>query len=471
MDRSDQRLDGWKSIASYFGRDRSTVSRWARERDLPVHQLPGGKTKTVFAFEHELAAWSRRNQATVDGGPAAPPPDPPPPDPPPPDPPPPPPPWPATGGAPAIVPPVAPAGTHRRWLAPVAAIGLLMALGGAIWLKPARPAAGPLLPARADVARDYVAARDAWGRRTRPELWQAVRLYNRVIDRDPNFAPARAGLAEAWLILREYGDVNEAQAFSAARTAADAALRLDPDLAAAHRAKGFVQYWWDHDAPAATASFRRALELAPNDGQTAFWFANVLADMGRYAEAERYYAAAMIAMPGSQPVAVEHACAQWQAGKGALALTLLTTLKARYPDDPTVRDCLTWVHMSRGDMRSYAAEFDMLARLRGEPQLVDLAARFGRAAAADPASAHRVLIGNARQELAAGTRRLRSLPAYYAASMNDRAELIDLLRDAVRLGERWSWPALDRQMAVRWQNDREVMRLYRLVAAPPGARA
>jgi tetratricopeptide (TPR) repeat protein len=453
VDRSDQRLDGWKSIASYFGRDRSTVSRWARERDLPVHQLPGGKTKTVFAFEHELAAWSRRNQATVEGAAAPPPPDTAPPtdDPP--------------------VPASPPAATRRRWLAPAAGIGILMALGGAIWLKPARSASGPLLPARADVARDYVAARDAWGRRTRPELWQAVRLYNRVIDRDPNFAPARAGLAEAWLILREYGDVNEAQAFSAARTAADAALRLDPDLAAAHRAKGFAQYWWDHDAPAATASFRRALELDPNDGQTAFWFANVLADMGRHAEAERYYAAAMIAIPGSQPVAVEHACAQWQAGKAVLALDLLTKLKARYPDDPTVRDCLTWVHMSRGDMRSYAAEFDVLARLRGEPQLIDLAARFARAAAADPATAHRVLIGNARRELATGTRRLRSLPAYYAASMNDRAELIDLLRDAVRLGERWSWPALDRQMTARWRNDREVMRLYRLVAASPATTA
>ena len=32
--------------------------RWARERSLPVHRLPGGKQGSVFAYEHELKAWA-----------------------------------------------------------------------------------------------------------------------------------------------------------------------------------------------------------------------------------------------------------------------------------------------------------------------------------------------------------------------------------------------------------------------------
>ena len=55
---SDKRLDGWKAIANYFRRDRTTVMRWARERDLPVHRLPGGVQGSVFALESELARWA-----------------------------------------------------------------------------------------------------------------------------------------------------------------------------------------------------------------------------------------------------------------------------------------------------------------------------------------------------------------------------------------------------------------------------
>lgn len=59
-DQTERRLDGWKAIAGYFRRDRTTVMRWARERDLPVHRLPGGKQGSVFAYEHELASWAGR---------------------------------------------------------------------------------------------------------------------------------------------------------------------------------------------------------------------------------------------------------------------------------------------------------------------------------------------------------------------------------------------------------------------------
>ncbi len=42
---SGDRIAGWKSIGAYFGRDRTTAIRWARERALPVHRMPGDKTR------------------------------------------------------------------------------------------------------------------------------------------------------------------------------------------------------------------------------------------------------------------------------------------------------------------------------------------------------------------------------------------------------------------------------------------
>lgn len=51
------RLDSWKAIADYFGRSVRTVMRWERDRNLPVHHMPGGGTRTVFALVDELDAW------------------------------------------------------------------------------------------------------------------------------------------------------------------------------------------------------------------------------------------------------------------------------------------------------------------------------------------------------------------------------------------------------------------------------
>lgn len=53
----DDRLDGWKAIGNFLGRDRTTAIRWAKERRLPVHRVPGGRTGTVYALRSELEAW------------------------------------------------------------------------------------------------------------------------------------------------------------------------------------------------------------------------------------------------------------------------------------------------------------------------------------------------------------------------------------------------------------------------------
>lgn len=51
------RLDSWKAIAEYLRKDVRTVTRWARERRLPVHRVPGGKRAGVFAFIEEIDSW------------------------------------------------------------------------------------------------------------------------------------------------------------------------------------------------------------------------------------------------------------------------------------------------------------------------------------------------------------------------------------------------------------------------------
>ena len=53
------RLDSWKEIASYVGRDVRTVIRWEQEGGFPVHRIPVGQRRSVFAYRHEIDEWLR----------------------------------------------------------------------------------------------------------------------------------------------------------------------------------------------------------------------------------------------------------------------------------------------------------------------------------------------------------------------------------------------------------------------------
>jgi hypothetical protein len=66
------RLDSWKEIANYLGRDVRTVRRWEKERALPIHRLPGEGRRAVFAFRVEIDEWLRGTEpeAVEASGPA-----------------------------------------------------------------------------------------------------------------------------------------------------------------------------------------------------------------------------------------------------------------------------------------------------------------------------------------------------------------------------------------------------------------
>jgi hypothetical protein len=66
-DPQGRRLESWKEIASYLGRDITTVRRWEKREGLPVRPLHHSRLGTVYAYTAELDVW-RRERAP---GPAA----------------------------------------------------------------------------------------------------------------------------------------------------------------------------------------------------------------------------------------------------------------------------------------------------------------------------------------------------------------------------------------------------------------
>lgn len=67
------RLDSWKEIAAYLGRDVRTVQRWERSEGLPVHRHQHDKLGSVFAFRDELETWRAGRSVRLEEPPAEPP--------------------------------------------------------------------------------------------------------------------------------------------------------------------------------------------------------------------------------------------------------------------------------------------------------------------------------------------------------------------------------------------------------------
>jgi TolB-like protein/Flp pilus assembly protein TadD len=65
---AESRLDSWKEIAAYLGRDVTTVQRWEKRENMPVHRHVHDKRGSVYALAPELDAWlkSRRQQDPAD---------------------------------------------------------------------------------------------------------------------------------------------------------------------------------------------------------------------------------------------------------------------------------------------------------------------------------------------------------------------------------------------------------------------
>ena len=112
---------------------------------------------------------------------------------------------------------------------------------------------------------------------------KAEQLFEQATKLDPNFALAFAGLSmvESWLY--HSSDPVPARR-EKARTAANEALRLQPDLPEGHLALGFSYYYGDRDYERALAEFEIAKRGLPNEAQAYMAIGAIQRRQGRWVE-------------------------------------------------------------------------------------------------------------------------------------------------------------------------------------------
>ncbi len=131
----------------------------------------------------------------------------------------------------------------------------------------------------------YWKGRFCWNKRDLPNLRKSVEYFEQAIDKDPNYALAYAGLADAYAVMPSYSNGLANELYPKARTAATRALELDDSLAEAHTTLADILYEYDWNYPESEKEFKRAIELNPNYATAHHWYAEFLLSQNRSDEA------------------------------------------------------------------------------------------------------------------------------------------------------------------------------------------
>jgi pentatricopeptide repeat protein len=131
----------------------------------------------------------------------------------------------------------------------------------------------------------YLKGRYFWNKRDKESLNSGIRSFQEAIKIDPAYALAYSGMADSYALLADIGAVAPNEAMPRAKSAAERAIEIDPELAEGYTSLGFVKLSYDWDWPAAERDFKRALDLNPNYATAHQWYASYLLQMGRYGDA------------------------------------------------------------------------------------------------------------------------------------------------------------------------------------------
>src|SRR5271156_1497263 len=373
-----RRLDTWKEIGAFFGRDERTVKRWEITRGLPVHRVPGAGRANVYANTDELVEWLKGksdagepepggNEATnSDSGPASidQPNDG------------------LTADAASLGRRVqerrnddrggdsSPPWRQLRYVAiALVALASLAILGEVHRSSSARSARTTTETASTHHTVDpeaqqlYLKGIYYFDKRTPETLNQAVDYFTQAVVRDPQYAEAYVGLADCYNLLREYSLMPPNEAYPRAQAAAKRAIALDDSLSGAHSALGFVDFYWSWDAAGAQREFVRALTLDPNSAVAHYWYGTFLMHLGRFSESLAEIEKAQKLDPNSKSILADKGLVLFHLGQAQAATELLKQLVTTEPDFLSPHNYLATIHLGQGEYAQYLAESRKAATL------------------------------------------------------------------------------------------------------------
>ena len=208
----------------------------------------------------------------------------------------------------------------------------------------------------------YLKGRYHANQTTAAELKKGIDYFQQAIDKDPGYALAYAGLADAYSLLGGgWMYLAPTDSFPKAKAAALKALEIDETLAEAHAVLAYVVYYADWDWPRAEREFKRAIELNPNSALSHDRYANCLMTRLRFKESMAEAERAQELDPLSPEIVSEVGDVHLMARRYDESIAQFQKALDLNPNLPVVRTLLAWAYAMKRMYPQSLAEFDQVS--------------------------------------------------------------------------------------------------------------
>ncbi len=220
----------------------------------------------------------------------------------------------------------------------------------------------------------YLKGRYAWNNRTYSELETAISYFNQAIAKDPGYALAYSGLADAYSVLPNFGG-NPSEDYPKSNGAARKALELDPTLAHPHAILGSNEMQYDWDFAGGEAEFKKSFALDPNDATARQWYADDIGMIGgREQEAIAEVNRAHELDPLSPVISRVVASVRVSARQYDEAIAICRKLANENPTFAIAHDCLAYAYWGKRMYPQVIEEWRAYGQLSGNRDDSELAA-------------------------------------------------------------------------------------------------
>ena len=205
----------------------------------------------------------------------------------------------------------------------------------------------------------YLRGQFHWHRRGPDWINQSLNAYKLALEKDPGFALAHIGLAEAHIMLSGHRRITMQEAEAQAAPSIRRALEIDPNLAQAHNALAELKYQYQYDWRGAEAEFRTAVDLNPNIAwirQAYGWF---LMSEGRFDEANAEMEQARRLDPSSLTLMVARGRFYYYSRQYDKAIEHFQNIIALEPKEASSYRTLMYVYEQK---QMYAEAFEMFEK-------------------------------------------------------------------------------------------------------------
>ena len=211
----------------------------------------------------------------------------------------------------------------------------------------------------------YLLGRFEFNKFTEDGFTRSLALFQQTIALDPKFALAYASLADAYNTIGYWGYLPPKEAFPEAKRAAEKALSIDPGLAEAHGALGYVEFQYEWKFKEAEMEFKEAIRLNPNSVSARLPFFEYLFDFQRAQEAHEQLERARELDPLSIQIAYYYAAVSWFERDFDRAIEQLQKTISMDPNNPLAYQLLSAIFYQKKMLAQAFTAHDKANSLEG----------------------------------------------------------------------------------------------------------